>query len=46
MKHLEDNNISYWAHWRFAMKVCLALYIHAWIPSIFITYASDKLCKK
>ncbi len=46
MKHLKDNNISYWKHWFFAMKLSFSLFVHAWFPNILETYASDKICKK
>lgn len=46
MKHLKDNNVTYWYHWRFAMKVSLALFIHAWFPNVLEDYASNKLCGK
>ena len=42
-KHLHDNNMTYWEHWFDAMKMCLALFIHAWWPPAFTTYVSDKL---
>ena len=46
MGHLKDNNVTYWYHWRFAMKVSLALFIHAWFPNVLEDYASNKLCGK
>lgn len=46
MKHLKDNNITYWGHWWFAMKLSIALFIHAWFPNLFTNYASDKICSK
>ena len=45
MKHLKENNISYWKHWLFAMKLSLVLFIHAWYPDVFETYVSDKIRK-
>ena len=43
MKHLEENNTTYKTHWCRAMSMSVALFIHAWIPSLFPTYASDKM---
>jgi hypothetical protein len=43
MKHLEDNNMSYWGHWKEAMTYSLVLFVHAWIPNLFPTYVSDRL---
>ena len=43
MKHLEENNTTYRIHWWRAMSMSMALFIHAWIPSLFPTYASDKM---
>jgi len=43
VKHLEENNTTYKAHWWRAMSMSVALFIHAWIPSLFPTYASDKM---
>ena len=43
IKHLKENNTTYKAHWCRAMSMSIALFIHAWIPSLFPTYASDKM---
>ena len=43
IKHLKDVNKNYWTHWREAMKLSIALFIHAWLPDIFTNYASNKL---
>ena len=43
IKHLEENNTTYKAHWWRAMSMSLALFVHAWVPSLFPTYASDKM---
>jgi hypothetical protein len=43
IKHLKENNITYKAHWWRAMSMSVALFIHAWVPSLFPTYASDKM---
>ena len=46
MKHLKQNKLGYWQHWFFAMKLSLALFVHAWIPCLFEDYASKKINKK
>jgi len=43
VNHLSDNHISYLGHWKRAMSMSIALFIHAWIPDVFPTYASDKI---
>ena len=43
INHLRENNTTYQAHWWRAMSMSLALFVHAWIPSLFPTYASDKM---
>tara|TARA_Y100001938_G_C8007086_1_gene387926 strand:- start:896 stop:1036 length:141 start_codon:yes stop_codon:yes gene_type:complete len=43
MNHLKENNISYWKHWLRAMKISLALFIHAWLPNVLTDYASKEL---
>ncbi len=43
IKHLQENNITYKAHWWRAMSMSVALFIHAWIPSLYPNYASDKM---
>ena len=43
MKHLKDNKMSYAQHWWRAMSMSIALFIHAWIPNLLKTYASDKM---
>jgi|GEM_PF-403064 hypothetical protein len=45
-KHLKENNMTYKSHWWRAMSMSLALFAHAWIPSLFPTYASDKMNHK
>ena len=35
--------MNYWVHWLEAMKMSLALFIHAWLPNLYETYVSDKL---
>ena len=46
MRHLENNNVSYTHHWKRAMKMSLALFIHAWIPNCLEYYASEQLKKQ
>jgi len=43
MKHLKEVKMGYWEHWYDAIKMSLAMFIHAWIPSLYTTYVSDKL---
>ena len=43
IKHLEENNMTYKDHWWRAMSMSVALFIHAWVPSLLSTYASDKM---
>lgn len=42
-KHLKDNCMGYTSHWRRAMSMSLALFIHAWLPDVLETYASNKM---
>ena len=42
-KHLKDNNMTYIQHWYRAMSMSIALFIHAFIPNVLETYASDKM---
>jgi hypothetical protein len=44
-QHLQKHNVSYFAHWKRAMQMSIALFIHAWIPNILETYASEKMKK-
>ena len=43
MKHLKESNMGYGEHLVRAMSMSIALFIHAWIPDAFPTYASDKM---
>ena len=45
MRHLESNSVSYTHHWKRAMKISIALFIHAWIPNCLEYYASEQLNK-
>ena len=43
MKHLKESNMSYTQHFVRAMSMSIALFVHAFIPILFETYASDKM---
>ena len=43
VKHLKETNMGYWKHWCRAMKISLALFIHAWLPNVLTDYASKEL---
>jgi len=45
LQHLKEHDIGYFAHWKRAMQMSVALFIHAWIPDVLQTYASDKMKK-
>ena len=45
MSHLKEQNMSYWEHWFGAIKLSLALFIHAWLPDVLKDYASKELSK-
>jgi len=42
-KQLKNNCMGYKTHWWRAMSMSVALFIHAWIPDLFPTYASNKM---
>jgi len=42
-KHLINNKVSYITHWQRAMSMSMALFIHAWLPDVLETYASDRM---
>ena len=46
VKHLKENKMTYWEHWKFSMSLAVSLFIHAWLPGILTNYASEKLCNK
>jgi hypothetical protein len=46
MRHLEENKMSYWQHWKVAISCSIALFIHAWIPFILEDYASNRICPR
>ncbi len=41
--HLKENNLSYFGHWKRAMSMSIALFIHAWFPNTLKTYASERM---
>lgn len=43
IKHLKENNMTYPEHFKRAMSMSLALFVHAFIPNAFPTYASDRM---
>lgn len=43
MKHLDNNEMNYWKHWKRAMLMSMALFIHAWCPNVLESYASEKM---
>lgn len=45
VNHLKENGMGYWKHWYRAMKLSLALFIHAWLPDVLSDYASKELEK-
>ena len=46
MRHLKDNNMTYWQHWWLAISSSAALFIHAWFPFILENYASKNILSK
>jgi len=44
-KHLKEQNVSYIKHFCIAIKISLALIIHAFLPDLLSDYASKKICK-
>ena len=42
-RHLKENNMTYKEHWWRAISMSVALFLHAWVPPLFPTYASDKI---
>ena len=43
IKHLTEQNVGYFEHWVRAMRISLALFIHAWLPDVLSDYASKEL---
>jgi len=43
IKHLKENKVGYFKHWWRAMRISLALFIHAWLPDVLSDYASKEL---
>jgi hypothetical protein len=46
MKHLKENNVTYFEHLRFAWGVSFVLFIHGLFPFIWTTRGSELLCKE
>ena len=46
MRHLKDNNMTYWQHWWLAISSSAALFIHGWFPNILENYASKNILSK
>jgi hypothetical protein len=46
MKHLKKTDMTYSEHFKRAMSMSLTLFVHAFIPNAFPTYASDKMREK
>ena len=46
MRHLKDNNMTYWQHWWLTISSSAALFIHAWFPNILENYASKNILSK
>jgi hypothetical protein len=44
-KHLDENDMTFWEHWRFAMSCSVTLFAHAWLPCFLKDYVSKKLEK-
>lgn len=50
--HLEQTQMTYWQHWRFAMcyaRCCMVcavrLFLHAWMPQLHQTAGRDLVCR-
>jgi hypothetical protein len=46
MNHLEENNVTYFEHLRFAWGVAFVLIVHGLLPNIWKDKASHLLCDK
>ena len=46
VSHLEEQNMGYWEHWWGAIRISMALLVHAFLPNILKDYASKELCDK
>ena len=44
--HLEEQNTTYFKHWKVGMKLALASFIHGWFPNLLKDYVSSHVCKK
>ena len=45
-RHLREQGVGYFEHWYRAIKISLALLIHAFLPDVLCDYASKELCDK
>ncbi len=45
IKHLKEHDISYIKHFKRAMSMSLALFLHAIIPDLYPHYASNKMSR-
>ena len=43
IKHLDENGMGYFEHWWRAMKLSGALFIHAFLPDVWVIKGSEKL---
>jgi len=46
MKHLEENNVTYFEHLQFAWSVAFILLVHGLFPFIWTNRGSELLCKE
>jgi len=45
MKHLKENNVTYFEHLRFAWTVSFILFAHGLFPFLWTDRGSELLCK-
>ena len=45
VSHLEEQQMGYWEHWWGAIRISMALLVHAFLPDILKDYASKELCQ-
>ncbi len=46
MKHLEENNVTYFQHLRFAWTVAFILLVHGLLPFLWTDRGTQLLCKE
>ena len=44
--HIREKKTTYFKHWKMAMKLSIASFIHGWFPNILKDYVSTHVCKK